>query len=151
MKKDMTFIKKIFPDYFERFNLPEGAKEMEIEVFRACKSWVCDRESFTPTFEEQGYKYLGSQNPSDPGIYSLSTCERAVDIKRFVKTNSEYERPYKIAIGKTDGKYGVAQRTRERKDGYRGSHVDYWLYRDAKPYESFRMIDDFNQYMQMKR
>lgn len=27
-------IKKIFPDYFERFDLPDGAKEESIKVYR---------------------------------------------------------------------------------------------------------------------
>ncbi len=48
-------IEKIFPDYFNRFVLPEGAREECIPVYRACKSGKCDRESFLPTFEENNF------------------------------------------------------------------------------------------------
>ena len=39
-------IEKIFPDYFERFELPAGAKEESIQVYRACRSGKCDKASF---------------------------------------------------------------------------------------------------------
>lgn len=145
MKKEET-LKRLFPDYFAKFELPEGAKEENITVYRACKSWRCDKISFTPTFEEQGYKYLINQDPKDPSVYSLSTVEKPKDIKRFVTLNSEYGKPYKIAIGITDSKNGIVQRTKERIKIRKGSHVDWWLYKHAKPYESFEMIDNFECY-----
>ena len=42
---------RIFPDYFERFQLPDGAREESIKVYRACRSGKCDRDSFLPSFE----------------------------------------------------------------------------------------------------
>lgn len=47
-------IEKIFPDYFQRFKLPDGAREELIKVYRACRSGKCDKNSFLPSFEENG-------------------------------------------------------------------------------------------------
>lgn len=146
IKKDKDRLKRMFPTYFELFDLPEGAREENITVYRACKTWRCDKESFTPTFEEQGYQYLEGDDPKDPGLYSLSTAEKPKDIKRFVKFNSEYRKPYKIAIGKTDTSCGLVQRTREREKKRKDSHVDWWLYEKSEPYKFFEMIDDFESY-----
>ena len=38
-------IEKIFPDYFQRFKLPDGAREELIKVYRACRSGKCDKKS----------------------------------------------------------------------------------------------------------
>jgi hypothetical protein len=148
MNKDEERIKRLFPSYFQQFDLPKEAREEEITVYRACKSRKCDKESFTPSFEEQGCKYFEGDDPKDPGLYSLSTYEKPKDVKRFVKLTTEYGKPYKIAIGTTDPLYGLVQRTREREKGRKNSHVDWWLYKDAKPYISFKMIDDFETYLE---
>lgn len=147
MDKEQRRLKKIFPDYFSRFELPEGAREENIVVYRACKTGNCDEESFKPSFEENGFQYFENDDPKDPGIYSLSTYEKPKHIKRYVKFTSEYGKPYKIAVGKTDPQYGLVQRTKERKKKA-NSHVDWWLYQDAKPYKSFVIIDDFEQYLE---
>jgi len=142
-------IKKLFPWYFSNFELPIGAREEAILVYRACKTQKCDKESFTPTFEEQGCKYFDDDDPSDPSLYSLSTYENPKHIKRFVTMNSEYKKPYKIAKGFTNPECGLVQRTRERnKNLKKSSHVDWWLYIDARPYESFQIIDDFEAYLE---
>lgn len=54
-KNDVKRIEKIFPDYFQRFQLPEGAREESIKVYRACRSGRCDKASFLPSFEERGF------------------------------------------------------------------------------------------------
>jgi len=138
-------LSRIFPDYFNRFELPAGAHEESITVYRACKSHKCDQDSFTPTFEEQGYQYLEGQSEKDPSVYSLSTVETPKDIKRFVNINSEYKKPYKIAKGCTNPVHGLVQRTKERTHK-KTSHVDWWLYENSTPYQDFQIIDDFNQY-----
>lgn len=149
MDKGCKKLERIFPDYFDRFDLPDGAGEEVIEVYRACKTGYCDAVSFTPSFEEKNFKYLEGEDPTDPGLYSLSTYEKPKDVKRFAKMNSDFKVPYMIAIGKTDPQYGVVQRTRER-DGQnkKTSHVDWWLYVDAKPHEAFQIIPDFEQYLE---
>ena len=146
-KQNNSRIKRLFPKYFENFTLPDGAKEEEIRVYRACKTKQCDKESFTPTFEEKNYTYQNEDEKNDPSTYSLSTFEKPKDVKRFAVTNSEYRKPHKIAVGITSSECGVVQRTRERT-GKRTSHVDWWLYEGSKPYEHFLLIDDFTTYLE---
>lgn len=143
----MKSIEKIFPDYFSNFELPEGAHEEEIEVYRACKTWACDKESFLNSYEENGFKVPPGCDESDPGQYSLSTFMKPKDVKRFTDCNCEYRPPCKIAKGLTARKHGIVQITRERTKR-KSSHVDWWLYKDATPYEEFEMIEDFESYLE---
>ena len=140
-------IEKIFPDYFKRFVLPDGAKEEYIKVYRACKSGKCDRASFLPSFEESGFVLNPLSDATDPGQYSLSTYEKPTDVKRFAGVMSDMQVPYTIAIGETNPIHGLAQRTKERTKK-RTSHVDWWLYKDASPYNEFEIIDNFEEYIQ---
>lgn len=139
-------IKNIFPDYFERFELPDGAREQSINVYRACRSGKCDADSFLPSFEEAGYKLNPLADPKDPSQYSLSTYEKPNHIKRFASMTSELKVPYTIAKGVTAPQYGVSQRTCERKARSQ-SHVDWWLYKDATPYEVFEVLPDFEGHL----
>ena len=59
-------IAKIFPDYFERFELPEGAREESIKVYRACRSGKCDKASFLPSYEENNFMLNPLANEKDP-------------------------------------------------------------------------------------
>ena len=144
--RDIKRIEKIFPDYFKRFALPEGAREESIRVYRACRSGKCDKDSFLPSFEEHGFTLDPLADPDDPGQYSLSTYEKPTHIKRYACLMSDMQVPYKIAVGVTNPRHGLTQRTRERKK-IRSSHVDWWLYKDAAPYEEFNMIPDFEMYL----
>lgn len=146
-KKDER-LERIFPAYFSLFELPEGAREEEIKVYRACRTGMCDKLSFLPTFEQQGYQYFEHDDPANPGIYSLSTYEKPKDVKRFAKMNSEFEVPFKIAVGYTKKKHGIVQRTNERTGKRRDSHVDWWLYENATPYEEFELIQNFEEYLE---
>lgn len=140
-------IEKIFPDYFKRFKLPEGAREQDICVYRACRSGKCDKDSFLPSFEEAGYVLNPTADPTDPSQYSLSTYEKPTHIKRFASMMSDMKVPYTIAKGVTMPEYGLSQRTSERKPKSK-SHVDWWLYKNATPYEAFEMIEDFEKHLQ---
>lgn len=126
----------MFPDYFKNFSLPEGAREEAIIVYRACKSGMCDEISFIPTFEEKECKAELFDDLADPSVYSLSTYEKPNHIKRFTAMTSDMKVSYKIAIGKTEPKYGLVQRTKERKRKSE-SHVDWWLYENATPHLAF--------------
>ena len=87
-------------------------------------------------------------NEKDPaGQYSLSSFEKPRDVKRYVGVMSDMKVPYQIAIGETNPIHGVVQRTKERTKK-RTSHVDWWLYKDARPYEEFSLIADFEKYLQ---
>lgn len=133
---------KEFPKFFAQLGLPpEGAKEESIEVYRACRSGQCDKNSFLPTFIE---KNIDSPEYEE---CSLSVYEKPKDIKRFCDMNSDMGIPYKIAIGKTNPVYGKVQRTKARMKKYRSSHIDWWLYEDATPHKEFKLIEDFKQYL----
>lgn len=140
-------IEKIFPDYFQRFKLPDGAREEAIKVYRACRSGKCDQDSFLPSFEENGCFLNPLADPTDPGQYSLSTYEKPTDVKRFAGVMSDMKHPYQIAVGETNPRHGLVQRTRERIKR-KTSHVDWWLYKDAAPYEEFEMIVNFEEHLQ---
>lgn len=107
-------IEKIFPDYFQRFGLPEGAREESIKVYRACRSGQCDKNSFLPSFEENGAVLNPLVDLTDPGQYSLSTYEKPTDVKRFAGVIFDMKVPYQIAVGMTNPRHGLVQRTRER-------------------------------------
>jgi hypothetical protein len=139
-------MERIFPKYFEQFKMPKGAREEMIQVYRACKSGKCDAISFVPTYEERGCNIYEWEDKKDPGLYSLSTYAKPKDVKRFATMDSDMHVPYKIAIGKTDPKWGLVQPTKERVSK-KTSHVDWWLYKDARPYESFQLISDFENYL----
>ena len=140
-------IEKIFPDYFQRFKLPDGAREELIKVYRACRSGKCDKDSFLPSLEENGCVINPLVDLTDPGQYSLSTFEKPKDVKRFAGVISDMKVPYQIAVGETNPRHGLVQRTRERTKK-RTSHVDWWLYKDASPYDEFEIIADFEEYLQ---
>lgn len=152
-ENNMNLLNRMFPDYFERYNIPpEMAYNEEIEVYRACKTNKLEKESFLPTYEENGYRFIEEKDEYDPSTFSLSVYEKPRDVKRFAITNSDIRPPYKIAKGITLFIYGKLLRTKEYKKNYRkSSHIDWWLYKDAKPYESFELIDDFNEYMESRR
>lgn len=147
-------LKGMFPDYFKRFEMPSGAHREGIKVYRACKTGECDDESFLPTYEENGFQNNGCDS-SDPGLYSVSTYEKPKDVKRFTVHTSEYGKPYRIALGITDPKCGLVQRSKERileadKKKKANSHVDWWLFekskRESEPYKSFSIIEDFDKH-----
>lgn len=79
-EKQTKRIEKIFPDYFDRFEMPAGAREENIKVYRACRSGKCDRDSFLPSFEENGFALNPLADPTDPGQYSLSTFEKPTHV-----------------------------------------------------------------------
>ena len=147
MKKSDKTIEHIWPDYFDRFTLPEGAHEEEILVYRACRTNKCEKASFLPTFEENGYIVFDEKEEIDPGTYSLSVYEKAKDVKRFTVLRADYPKPCKIAIGYTRSKHGLVQRTRERTHR-KSSHIDWWLYKDARPYEEFEIIENLESHLE---
>lgn len=140
-------MERMFPDYFKRFELPHGAKPEAIKVYRACRSGKCDKESFLPSFEQNNFTLNPLADETDPGQYSLSTYEKPTDVKRYANTMSDMKMPYQIAEGYTEPKHGIVQRTKERSKK-RTSHVDWWLYKDATPYEEFKIIVDFDDFLQ---
>ncbi len=104
-------------------------------------------EGIHPFIEENGCVLNPIVDSTDPGQYSLSTYEKPTDVKRFAGVISDMKIPYQIVIGETNPRHGLVQRTKERTKK-RTSHVDWWLYKDASPYDEFEMIDNFEEHLQ---
>lgn len=137
--------KKIFPEYFKNFTLPDCARAQEIEVYRACPTRKVEKASFLNSYEENGFSLDAGSDASDPGEYSLSTYTRLKDVARFVKIDSRYQPPFGLAKGKTAIECGPCCATKEWKNHYRSSHVDWWLYEGAEPWAYFDLIDYENE------
>lgn len=135
-----------FPSYFEHFQIPEWAREQELEVYRACATGKADRESFLNSYEENGFQISKGGEDNDPQEYSLSTYRKYRDVKRFMAMDSRFGVPFVIAKGITNPIHGICLETKEWKKNlglrYKGSHVDWWLYIDAKPYVEFEVIEN---------
>lgn len=146
-------IKRIFPAYFEQYNMPpQEAREESLVVYRACKTNRLERESFLPSFEEQGFQFVTEEEKQDPSTFSLSVYEKPRDVKRFATMNSSMRPPYTIAKGKTNPIYGKILRTKEYKpERKKSSHIDWWLYEGAEPYHEFVLIEDFGKYMEERK
>ncbi len=138
---DVQEMKKRFPAYFENFTLPECAREQMICVYRACKTRKIEQESFLNTYEENGFANTVDQEIDDPQEYCLSTYEKLRDVKRFVALTAKYSPPFLLAKGWTAPSCGVSCRTKDWKVRYKSSHVDWWLYKDAKPWEHFEEVN----------
>ena len=71
---DIEKIRKKFPDGFPVDQLPEGAKEEAIEVYRICRSGAVEEKSFLPTYLDPDMAHTKeNEGDSDIGHYSLST------------------------------------------------------------------------------
>lgn len=135
---DRAKAEKIFPTYFKSIELPPQAIAQEIAVYRACRTHKIERASFLNSYEENGFCVSADMDASDPQQYSLSTYSKLKDIKRFVVIDSRYQPPWLLAKGHTTYEDGLSCRTKDWKKGYRGSHVDWWLYEGAEPWAVFK-------------
>lgn len=137
-------IAKKFPSYFINFEMPEWAREQELVVYRACATGKVDRLSFLNSFEENGFAVSAGGDAADPQEYSLSTYTKYKDVKRFMALDSRYGVPFVIAKGITNPIHGICLETREWRAKLgarcRSSHVDWWLYEEARPWEEFEEV-----------
>lgn len=133
-------MKKCFPSYFQNFSLPGCAREQSISVYRACPTRKMEEASFLNSYEENGFTIAAGAKEDDPQQYCLSTCERLRDIHRFVAIDSRYSPPFTLARGTTHSACGVSCRTKDWKPKHKGSHVDWWLYVGATPWEHFSEV-----------
>lgn len=134
---------KIFPVYMKDIQLPEGAKEEEIEVYRVCLTGKVEPDSFLNSYEDAKLK-IRDLDLNEVGSYSLSCYEDIKDIRKMLKffTKRTPGVPV-VAQGLTESCCGVVQRTIERiklKSGK--SHIDWWLYEDAKPHNYFKEVQN---------
>ena len=147
---DVVTIKKEFPPYFANFSLPSAAKEQEIEVYRACVTRRIDQNSFLNSYEENGNQVVSGGDVNDPQQYCLSTYWKLKDVKRFVVIDSSYNPPFVLAKGHTTITDGVSCKTAEWKR-CKSSHVDWWLYINAKPWLAFKETTYENELENLSR
>ena len=112
-EQSKEIIKRIFPEYFNRFELPAGAHDEMIKVYRACRSGKCDKDSFLPSFEENGYVLNPLSDPRDPSEYSLSTYTKLSGVKRCMTMDSRFGVTFKIAQGITNPIHGICLETKK--------------------------------------
>ena len=141
MIMDIDKLKKKFPTYFPVDKLPKEAKEEEIEVFRACFYGFCSK-SFLSYYEE--WKNCKSKpkgyNEEYIGTYSMSCYEDIKDLNKMLrvfKIHSKYNNLV-LSKGKTNIECGITLRAKDIKKS--GSHVDFWIYENAKPIKYFEVI-----------
>lgn len=142
MSMDINKLKKKFPTYFPVDKLPKEAKEEEIEVFRACKYGFCSK-SFLSYYEE--WKNCKSKpkgyNEEDIGTYSMSCFEDINDLNKMLRKFKNVFKEYKsllLSKGKTNIKCGIILKAKDINKS--GSHVDFWLYKNAEPIKYFEAI-----------
>lgn len=147
---DSKTASKVFPEYFKNFALPGEAIEQEIPVYRACRTHKIEKKSFLNTYEENGFMNSPGALLDDPQEYCLSTFAKLRDVKRFVVIDSRYQPPWMLAKGHTTKIDGVSCKTSDWKPT-KSSHVDWWLYRDAKPWLAFEPVDYNDEYEKLSQ
>lgn len=142
---DRKRAERVFPSFFKNINLPTGAKQQDIQVYRFCKWGKIEKKAFLSTYEEvkEGLTSIKDFdiNTKDPGDYSTSCFEKKRDVKRMKKLFSRKNPKVIIAKGYTEGTCGPCQRTKERNPNLRNSHVDWWIYEGSNPEEYFEEIN----------
>lgn len=128
-----------FPQDFKERILPEEAKPEEREVYRVCKWGVIDDRTFLSTFEEIEQKLIPpkKRNIDDPGLYSTSCNMEREEAEQFLAICNQYHPEGIIIKGNTIPSEGVSQLTRERNPRDKSTHVDWWIYKDARPHKYF--------------
>lgn len=144
---DTEKARKVFPAYFDSVQLPAEAIEQEIPVYRACRTRKIEHESFLNSYEENGFAVSPDMDANDPRQFSLSTYINVKDVRRFVVIDSRYQPPWTLAKGHTTIEDGVSCETKKWKKGYKGSHVDWWLYEGAEPWNAFEEASYDEEYL----
>lgn len=133
-------MRKKFPSNFPcELLFRENAKEESIDVFRICRTGYVEEASFLPTYMDE-ISNTKEYDPTDIGNYSMSTYHKLSDAKKRFKFIRGKNPPAILAIGYTAPECGPCQRTKERT-GTSSSHVDWWIYKDAKPHRFFQQFD----------
>lgn len=140
MSTKLAELREKYPPGFPVEDLPEGAREERIYVYRVCRSGKVEPSSFLPTYlDELAMTKENVEVEHDIGHYSLSTFFKKNDARRALKFFRGKQPSAILAIGGTEPSCGLCQRTRERKKNAK-SHVDWWLYQGAEPHIFFQEI-----------
>lgn len=139
----MSKYPRCFPDNFEEKILPKGAKKEDKHVYRIIKYGTINRDSFISTYEEiqKGLIPMPKKglNLADPGTYSTSCNIEYSEAEYILDVFMRHHPKAFIAEGETKAFCGPCQLTSERENR-EGTHVDWWIYDDAKPHEYFTEV-----------
>ena len=146
-------IKSQFPEYFSAEALQKillyGRAE-EINVYRVGKYGHNDNKAFLNYYDEVllGLKPIRKKEAAlkkyrhSIGNLSISCYEDFDDIKDYYMLTLKDDYPKRILLrGKTSGECGLSCRTRSRDENCSNSHVDWWLYQDASPWQFFHEVE----------
>lgn len=142
----------IFPDYFSensvKLILLHGRKE-NFHIYRVAKYGKDKTIAFLNYYEEV---IRGLKTVRNPEKY-LEKCKNNIDqlsvscyydindLTYYFEITLKDNYPERILLeGITNSKYGLIQKTSERKKEKKNSHVDWWLFKDATPWIDFNEV-----------
>lgn len=143
----------IFPDYFSEKAIDLillNGKSSCIHVYRVGKYGKDKQTAFLNYYDEviKGLKTV--RNPerylekckNNIDMLSISCYHSIEDIKYYFEITLKDEYPERILLeGISDCKYGLTQKTSERKKKILNSHIDWWLYKNATPWVIFNIVE----------
>ena len=142
----------VFPDYFSEnaINLIlSNGKPNRIHVYRVGKYGKNKQTAFLNYYDEviKGLKTV--RNPekylekckNNIDMLSISCYYNIEDIRYYFEITLKDDYPERILLeGFSDSKYGLTQKTSERKEKVNDSHTDWWLYKGATPWVIFDIV-----------
>lgn len=146
---DIETAKNVFPCYkdnngkvlFDINNLPPEATMKHIEnVYRFCLWGKIDKKAFQCTYltkEEICCKDLDYDNY---GTFSTSCYGKLRDVKKKFICFTRHEPEAIVAIGTITPESGYSCEDKLLRDT-KSSHIHWWIFEDASPWESFKKFD----------
>lgn len=135
-----------FPSNFQEDILPKNLKPLHVHVFRICKYGSINKQAFLSTFEEvklglrpPGFRWEKQLN--DPGTYSTSCNTDLQEILGVLDHLQGYHPQAILCQGDATSDLGPLQLTSERIKRPT-NHVDWWLYKDSDPSQSFAEVSE---------
>lgn len=144
---------KCFPDYFSEPIQDEISKwgtNNKIKVYRVGKYGKNDNTAFLNYYDEvlQGLKTVRNKEQylkkckANIDLLSISCYENKADIEDYFKITLKNTYPQRILLyGDTVPQCGLSGRTKDRKEDYTNSHVDWWLYKNTTPWIYFEEVN----------
>lgn len=144
----------VFPEYYKKEAIREilnNGQENLIDVYRVGKYGKDKTIAFLNYYEEVllGYKIIRPKKrestleryTKDIDSLSVSCYYLYEDIEYYYNITLKESHPERILLkGKTDARYGLSQRSSERKPHVKDSHTDWWLFKDSTPWTVFKEV-----------
>ncbi len=140
-----------YPEKLLELIKADGARENRFEVFRICRTGIVNRDAFDSTYQDSFKKEYSSSSgvvnrdvfqrkKIDIGDYSTSCSLSLKPLKRIIKAMYNTTPQQIIAKGITEPCCGLSMETKLSlsKRKCNDSHIDWWIYKDAKPEKYFK-------------